>query len=98
MSDNIEEITHYIFVWHTAGNPCPEQCAPLNGREWYDQDIFQDVLWDPIWGDLYDLNAGYPLTHGGTGRNCRCQLEVRVETDIHEIPEVDELSKFLGLV
>jgi hypothetical protein len=41
-----------------------------------DQDIFQNVLWDVFWGNIWNLDADHSLAHP----NCRCQLAVRVET------------------
>jgi hypothetical protein len=59
---------------------CP-QCAALNGQTFENQDIFQSTLWSAFWGDIWDLDSNRPLTHGGTGINCRCQLQVRVIVD-----------------
>ncbi len=86
---------HYFFVWHAMGDACP-QCAQLNGQTFEDQDIFQSTLWSPWWGDVWDLDAGRPLTHGGTGINCRCQLEVRVVFDWSRIKAIGELERVLS--
>jgi len=66
----------YVFTWHSLSDACPK-CQMLDGHEWRDQDLFGDVLWDPLFGNLWDLNNDIPLTHS----NCRCQLEVKVEFD-----------------
>ncbi len=73
MAGQVEDYIEYVFAWHSLSDAC-EKCRHLNGREWRDQDLFGEVLWDSIWGNLWDLNADHPLTH----INCRCQLEVRV--------------------
>jgi len=83
-------------MWNALSDAC-KYCAILNGREWTDQDIFQSVLWDPIWGNLWDLDAGRSLMHGGVG-TCRCQLTVRVEMDVLQLEEYvgfDELADFI---
>lgn len=70
----MSEAVSYVFAWHALSDACPK-CQKLNGREWHDQDIFQNTLWDPIYGDIWNLDASQTLAHP----NCRCQLEVRVE-------------------
>jgi len=66
---------NYVFMWHCLSDAC-EKCRSLNGREWREQDLFKEVLWDMFYGDIWDLNANHSLAHP----NCRCQLEVRVES------------------
>jgi len=83
-------IFEYVFMWHALSDACPV-CRGLNGREWRDQDIFQDVLWDPFYGDIWDLNRDIPLTHP----NCRCQLEVRVIIHWDNINGLAEFKKAL---
>lgn len=73
----------YIFMWHSLTDACPK-CQMLNGHEWYEQDLFQDILWDPLFGNLWDLNNDIPLTHS----HCRCQLEVRVELNLDQLPSM----------
>lgn len=85
-----EQTTKYIFALHCLSDAC-SKCQALNGREWHDQDLFQNVLWDPIWGNIWDLNVGTSLMHP----NCRCQLEVRVEIDVKQI---DQYCEFHDLV
>jgi len=89
---NIDEMFKYIFKWNDLSDACPK-CRSLNGREWRDQDLFGEVLFDVIWGDLWDLNADHPLTHP----NCRCQLIVRVEFDWSKWDELQELRETLAL-
>ncbi len=89
MSDNIE--IKYVFRWYALSDACPK-CQALNGHEWHDQDIFQEVLWDPFYGNLWDLNQDIPLTHP----HCRCQLEVRVEkVALEKIPSFQEVKQLL---
>jgi hypothetical protein len=92
-----EEYITYIFLWHSMGDACL-QCLSLNGNEWREQDLFQDILYDMFWGDIYDLNLGLPLTHGGSGTNCRCTLEVRAEVNLREIDEFKEINSFLEVM
>lgn len=89
MSD-FEKIVTYIFVWHCLSDAC-EKCRALNGREWREQSIFQNTLWDMFFGDIWDLNVDHSLAHP----NCRCQLEVRVETDWSEWKELIDINEFL---
>ena len=69
-----DRIVENVFAWHALNDACPK-CRALNGKEWRNQDLFQNVLWDAIWGDIWDLVADHTLAHP----NCRCQLEVRFE-------------------
>jgi len=85
-----EQIIEYVFAWHALSDACPV-CQALNGREWHNQDIFQEVLWDPFYGDIWDLNRNIPLTHP----NCRCQLEVRVIIHWDNIRGLAEFKKTL---
>jgi len=81
MSD-VENAISYVFAWHALSDACPK-CQALNGREWREQDLFQNMLWDPIYGDIWNLDASHTLAHP----NCRCQLEVRVER-VEITPEI----------
>jgi len=87
-----DDAISYVFMWHSLSDAC-EKCRHLNGREWRDQDLFQQVLWDPIWGNLWNLDTDQKLTHP----NCRCQLEVRVEFDWSKWEEFQELQETIGL-
>jgi len=71
------------------------QCSQLNGQTFEDQDVFQHTLWSPFWGDIWDLDGDRPLTHGGTGINCRCQLEVRGVFDWTKIDSLEEMQRVL---
>lgn len=70
----LQDNVRYIFKWNALTDACPK-CRRLNQREWWDQDLFQNLLWDPYEGDIWDLDANMTLAHP----NCRCQLAVRVE-------------------
>lgn len=76
------------------GDAC-QQCASLNGQIFDNQDIFQSTVWSSIWGDIWDLDMGRPLTHGHTGINCRCTLEVRVLFDWEKVRGLPELKQAL---
>ncbi len=79
----------FTFMWHTTWTePCPK-CQSLDGRTFTDQSLFQHTLWDPIYGDLWDLDNDYPLIHP----NCKCVLEVQYNSTIEELLH-PELSKF----
>jgi hypothetical protein len=85
----------YLFTWHALGDAC-EQCANLNGREWTDQDLYQNTIYDPVWGDVWDLNIDFPLTHGGTGAFCRCKLTVTVAIDWDKLSEFQKLTETIN--
>lgn len=84
----MSEAISYVFTWHALSDACPK-CQRLNGREYRDQDLFQDVLWDPWEGDIFDLNRGVPLTHP----NCRCTVTVEVKINLEEIPEYERFRE-----
>jgi hypothetical protein len=67
-------------------------CAGLNGYIWTDYDIYQSVLWHPFYGDVWNLDLDAPLTHGGSGRNCRCWLSIRTFIVWSEIKEISDLG------
>jgi len=91
---SVEEAISYVFAWHCLSDACPK-CQNLNGREWTDQDLFQEYLWDPIWGNVWDLWADNSMAHGEEQYNCRCQLEVRAEFNVEEWKEFVELGVLL---
>lgn len=64
----------YTFVWHSLSDACPK-CQDLNGRQFFEQDIFQNTLKDSVYGDIWNLDADHTLAHP----NCRCQLEVHAK-------------------
>lgn len=70
------DFVSYVFVWHNLSDAC-EKCKYLGGKEWDNQDLYQNRLWDPIWGDIWDLDSNVSLAHP----NCRCQLEIRTIVD-----------------
>jgi len=61
----------HVFVWHSLSDACPK-CRQLNQRQWHSQQLYMERLWDPFYGDIWDMHQG-SLAHP----NCRCQLEVR---------------------
>ena len=75
----LQGIATYIFQWQALSDAC-KRCASLNMREWHDQNLYNEVLWDWWWGRIWDLNVDRSLMHGASG-TCRCQLTVRVECD-----------------
>lgn len=82
----------YVFRWvGIIDERSCKKCRRLIGREWRDQDLFQHVLWDPFEGDIFDLDAGVPLTHP----NCRCTVTVEIIVDEPKLTEylgIDELG------
>ena len=75
----LEGIATYIFQWQALSDAC-KRCASLNMREYRDQNIYQNVLFDVWYGNIWDLNVDRSLMHGGSG-TCRCHLTVRCEFD-----------------
>ena len=77
-----DELVTYIFRWHTVvdARTC-EKCLSLSGKEWRNQDLFQDAIWDEIYAGVWDLNANHSILHP----NCRCQLETTVEIHLEKI-------------
>jgi hypothetical protein len=88
----LEDVASYIFMWNSLSDACPT-CASLNGQDFRDQDIYQEVLWSPIWGNIWNLNADHSMAHGGAQHNCRCQLTVRVEFDWNKWSVIKELRE-----
>jgi len=90
----IDDAITYIFKWNALSDAC-DKCKNLNGREWRDQNIFQGVLWDYIYGNVWNLDAGYSMAHGQFQYNCRCQLAVRVEFDWSKLSVLKELQQII---
>ena len=92
MSIEEDEAITYIFKWNALSDACP-RCQALNGREWRDQNIYQGTLWDVIYGDIWNLDAGHSMAHcRHDSCNCRCQLAVRVECDWSKYEELKQLQ------
>lgn len=93
VSDEPFKFDHrFTFIWHTTwARPC-EICGALNGRTWTDQSLYQHTLWDPFYGDLWDLDNDFPLTHP----NCKCVLEVQYTSTLEELlkPELSEFEEW----
>ena len=88
----LEGVAKYFFMWQSLSDACPK-CRNLNGREWTDQNIYQEVLFDVIWGNLWNLDADHSLAHGVKQYNCRCQLSVRVECNWSKSEWFQELNQ-----
>ena len=82
MAGTVDAALSYVFTWQGIldSRTC-QKCRRLIGKQWRDQDLFQAVLWDPIDGDIFDLNRGVPLTHGRGPHHCRCTVTVDVIVD-----------------
>jgi hypothetical protein len=76
---NADSAYSYTFTWISEADAC-EQCQKLNGT-YEGQSIYQHALIHPLYGEVWDLDTDLPLTHGHTGINCRCRLEVQVTID-----------------
>jgi len=90
--EELRGIATYIFTWQSLSDAC-KRCAALNGREYRDQNIYQEVLWDQWYGNIWDLNADHSLAHGARQYNCRCLLTVRVEVDLNKVDWIQDLDK-----
>lgn len=88
-----EEYITYIFRWLANGDACVK-CSSLNGQTFQDQDLFQDRLYSPIWGDILDLNTGLLLTHP----HCRCACEVQAIVNTKQIDELSDFQQFLEII
>jgi hypothetical protein len=82
---------HYTFTWRNLFDPC-KRCYALRGYTWTDADIYDGVLWHPIWGDVWNLDLDLPLTHGGSGINCKCFLDIQTTVVWNEIKELEDLG------
>ena len=87
-----EEVS-YTFAWHALSDSCPK-CQHLDGREWPEQNIYQNTLFDYLFGDVWDLNNDHSLAHP----NCRCQLELRVHIDMNKMDSLTELIDLMDLL
>jgi hypothetical protein len=71
----------FKFTFHTSWlEPC-HKCRTLNGRTFEGTSIYAGVLWDAVWGDIWDIENDLPLTHP----NCKCYLEVTYESTLDEL-------------
>jgi hypothetical protein len=78
---SIEFDHRFKFTFHTSWmEPC-NKCRTLNGRTFEGTSIYAGTLWDPVWGDIWDIENDLPLTHP----NCKCYLEVTYESDLDEL-------------
>lgn len=75
----------FSFIWHTTWlEPCGK-CRSLNGRVYHTQSIYDAVLWDEIYGDIWDLVSDVSLVHP----NCKCVLEVTYESNLEELLKIE---------
>jgi len=74
LGSKMSDVVSFTFTWHALSDAC-DKCQRLNGKEYPERDIFENTLWDPVWGDIWNFDADHTLAHP----NCRCQLEVRVK-------------------
>jgi len=89
---DIDEAISYVFRWiGIVDNRTCAKCKRLIGREYHDQDLFQNVLWDPFEGDIFDLDRGISLAHGGGPYFCRCTVVVDIQVDFSKISEFQKV-------
>jgi len=86
----------YVFRWIGIidSRTCPK-CRRLIGREYRDQDLFQNVLWDPFEGDIFDLDQGISLAHGGGPHFCLCTVVVEVQVNLENWQPYQEFQETL---
>lgn len=93
----IDNAISYVFTWQgIIDNHTCAKCKRLIGRQYRDQDLFQDVLWDSFEGDIFDLNRGVSLAHGGGSHFCRCTVTVDVIVDVKKTAGYIDLVDLLG--
>lgn len=93
-----EDMYSYEFYWFSMPSACP-QCAALHGQVFQDQSLHQPVLIDPVTVvPIWDLYSDRPLTHGGTGKNCNCRLEVRTIVDFTQLEEYMTFNQLMGQI
>jgi len=81
MSEDINFDHRFTFTWHTNWlEPC-RKCQSLNGKRFEGTSVFDGILYDPIWGNVWDIFNDLPLTHP----NCKCYLEVTYEATLEEL-------------
>jgi len=69
---NADPAYSYTFEWIAEPDAC-EECLRLVGT-YEGQSIYQNALVHPVYGEIWDFNIDFPLTHGSTGAHCRCRL------------------------
>ena len=91
---DIDDAISYIFTWESSHDDrvCPK-CNALNGREYEGQDLFDNVLYDPEYGAVWDLDSDHSLAHGSHKFSCRCQIAVCIIIDWSKLPGLYELSE-----
>lgn len=88
----LEGIVTYTFLWFSTPPSCRE-CTALGGSVIRGQSLEDAaVLIDPVTRKpIWDLFNDRPLTHGGTGKNCDCRLQVIAEVDLSKAAWFQEL-------
>ncbi len=90
MSEDMKFDHRFTFIWHTNWiEPC-RKCQSLNGKHFEGTTIYHGVLYDPIWGDVWDITNDIPLTHP----NCKCYLEVIYESTLEELLNPSKIETF----
>jgi len=98
MAAEIDEAISYVFRWiGIVDSRTCAKCRRLIGREYHDQDLFQSVLWDPFEGDIFDLDKGVSLAHGGGPHFCRCTVTVEILVDEPKLMRYIDSEDTLGL-
>jgi len=93
---DIDDAISYVFRWiGIIDNRTCAKCKRLIGREYHDQDLFQNVLWDPFEGDIFDLDRGISLAHGGGPHFCRCTVTVEVQVNLENWQPYQEFQETL---
>ena len=81
MSSPIKFDHKFKFTWHTNWDKPCHVCKSLNGNTYLGTNISEGVLYDPIWGNIWDLYNDMPLTHP----HCKCYLEVTYESTLEDL-------------
>lgn len=71
----------FKFTWHTNWDKPCRVCKSLNGKTFLGTSIYEGILYDPIWGNIWDIYNDTPLTHP----HCKCYLEVTYEATLEEL-------------
>jgi hypothetical protein len=81
----------FKFTWHTNWlEPC-RKCQGLNGKTFDGTSVYEGALYDPIWGDVWDITTDTSMAHP----NCKCFLEVTYEATIEELLHPSKVTTFI---
>lgn len=89
----LQDVATYIFTWFACSDAC-KKCRALHGRDFHHQNLYQNTLFDVIWGDIWDLNRDVEITH----LHGRCQLTVRVLFNWDKWRELNEFRQTIRRV